>query len=131
MSFYDRSFLDILDFKEVPGKNRLQAYFRGNHEKLVKAEQPTTGEYPHDITAEANMIFVKTKIKKQHVAGMNLPLMRIIDTEKQLSIKTSCELNGRLIKFSPNSIQEVDQEHKGKIQIKLISRAGKTTVCAG
>ena len=83
VSFYDRTVSDIPSLKGILDKNRPVAYFVGNFKKVEKAEQPIAGDYPLDLNAGTNMFFVKTKIFEQiRDAGVKLPLLRNIDTEK-------------------------------------------------
>ena len=60
-------------------------YFIGNNNKVKKQTQPIKGDYPADLTAGTNTFFVNCVIiEHQHIAGVQAPILRVIDTERRL-----------------------------------------------
>ena len=85
ISLHDRSLIDVLGFKGVLDPNR-GGYFIVNNNKVKKQTQPIKGEYPADITAGTNILFVNCDIiEHQHIAGVKAPILRVIDTERRLT----------------------------------------------
>ena len=83
MSFTDRSVLDVLGFNGIPDQNR-GGYFIGNTSLVAKMEEPIKNDFPADLTAGTNLLFLYTDIiEYQHVADVKAPLLRIIDVTRE------------------------------------------------
>ena len=74
----------IEGFKGVPDKNR-GGFFIGSNKLVQNMTKPMRSEYPADIIAGTDTIFVNCNlIEQQNIAGTKAPVLRIIDTKRKL-----------------------------------------------
>ena len=88
VSFYDRIVFNVLEFYGIPKRHRRRAHFSSNHREYGKMIQPIRKEFiifPISNGGAKHVLCKHQHIQKYQVAGLKLPLLRIIDTHKKLS----------------------------------------------
>ena len=77
--------MDVLGFSGVTDTNR-GGHFIGTHNKVRNQTQPMKGDFPADILSGSEIFFVNCNIiAQQHVGGTKAPILRVMDTGRQLT----------------------------------------------